>query len=142
MKMIRYMIGLGLTGLLLANMPAFAEVAATHGDTPESYTLKNHPCNINWEGLHLSRRQARDIRNLDIQWQSIRDLIRPALIRDQECFRLMLINPDVTDNQVREMQKEIFIKQEQLRYEALENFLAKRRVLNGKQRIMLHNMLR
>ena len=98
-------------GLLLASVPAYAELDGV---------------NISWESLHLTSGQEKEILILDQQWAQIRDLIRPRLIRDQECLKLMMINPDITDSQIREMQKYIFIKQEQLRYGALEIFLAKK----------------
>lgn len=124
--MINYTIKLGIAGLLISCIQALADADSI---------------NINWERLNLTPKQERSIQVFDKEWQQMKSLIRPKLIRDQERLKLMLANPDVSDVQIRELQKQIFVKQEQLRYEALENFLAKRRLLNSHQREILHEML-
>jgi len=96
---------------------------------------------IRWSSLNLDPWQQKRIKLLDYQWKQINNSIRPILIRDQEKFKKMLLNPNISEDEIREQQRQIFIKQEQLRYHALENFLAKRRLLNEKQRELLHDMI-
>ncbi|OGH97013.1 MAG: hypothetical protein A2104_09655 [Candidatus Melainabacteria bacterium GWF2_32_7] len=95
---------------------------------------------IRWECLNLTPRQEQKFAEFDKDWERIYSIVRPKLIRDQERLKLILTNPDVSDIQIKELQKQIFIKQEQLRYYALENFLSKRHLLTPKQRIILHEI--
>lgn len=125
-----YFTGILFTGVLLITFsPVYAE----------SYCLKDK--DIKWDHLKLSNKQKAQIQNLDQQWKEVSSIIHPKLVRDKERLKLMMFNADVSDNDIREVQKQIIAKQDQLRYEALENFLAKRRVLTQKQREMLHKML-
>ncbi|MFH0703131.1 MAG: hypothetical protein V2B14_06315 [bacterium] len=124
MKMNKFFIKLGIIGILLCGASFSAEASR-----------------IKWEVFNLTYEQKQEIQDLDSQWQKINYAIRPGLIRDQQQLKLLLTNTDSTDNQIRELQKQIFSKQDQLRYEALENFLSKRRLLTAKQRKMLQKML-
>ena len=99
------------------------------------------PVEIKWNRLRLSDKQKVQIQSLDQQWKETNAIIRPALERDKARLKSLISNPAMPDNAIREVQKHIIAKQDQLRYEALENFLAKRRILTLKQRETLHKML-
>lgn len=124
MKIIKYFISLLI--FIMLSSPALAD---------------SNDISIRWEYLNLTQRQQQKMQVLDREWCEIQSLLQPKLIRDQEKLKLMLTNPDVSDTQIREIEKQIFIKQEQLRYYAMENFLAKRRILTVKQKVVLHEML-
>jgi len=94
--------------------------------------------NLMWEELNLTPAQEQRIKELDKKWQEVRGAIKPKLYRDQDQLKHLMLNPNASDDQIREIHKHIFVQQQQLRYEALENFLAKRRVLTQKQREKLH----
>ncbi|EKE03756.1 MAG: hypothetical protein ACD_20C00156G0001 [uncultured bacterium] len=125
MKLISYILGLLFAVMMYGNLPAQADT---------------NNISINWECLNLTEKQEQKFALFDQDWEKIQTIIRPKLTRDQERLKLMLTNPNISDTQIKELQKQIFIRQEQLRYYALNNFLSKRRLLTPNQRIMLHEM--
>ena len=125
MKLISYILGLLFAVMMFGNLPVLADT---------------NNISINWECLNLTEKQEQKFALFDQDWKKIQTIIRPKLTRDQERLKLMLTNPNISDTQIKELQKQIFIRQEQLRYYALNNFLSKRRLLTPNQRIMLHEM--
>lgn len=98
--------------------------------------------NINWSGLELTNEQMVQMESLDNQWQKVQQMVRPKLIRDQQTLRNVITNPNLNEDYIRKLQRDIMLRQEQLRYEATENFLSKRRLLNKDQREKLHKMMK
>ena len=96
---------------------------------------------INWDCLDLSSKQKKQINILDKDWQTLNSDVRPGLLKDQANLKLMLNDPNSSDDKIRELQWKILSKQQMLRYEAMENFLSKRRLLSPKQRVILQQML-
>jgi len=109
----------------------------------------NQPCNVsqkgymnvNWNQLNLSSTQQKKINDLDIQWRELEHLVKSKIIRDQQNLKNIIKNPNVQEEKIRNIQRDIMLRQEQLRNEATENFLSKRRILNSKQKIILHKMI-
>ena len=96
---------------------------------------------IKWERLNLTQCQRKSIRSLDMQWQGISLHLRQKIIKDQRRLRCLLGNQFVTEEQLRKVYYRILRNQRELRKEALENFIKKRRILNYSQKKTLHNKL-
>lgn len=96
---------------------------------------------IDWNELDLSKSQMETIQKLDEDWSQVEQLIRPKIIRDQQQLKNVMGNPDADENLIRKLQNDIMLRQKQLRYEATENFLSKRRVLSPDQRKKLHQQM-
>lgn len=96
---------------------------------------------IEWSQLNLNDDQMKRIRELDAQWKSVEQIVRPKIIRDQQQLKNIMNNPNANEDQIRKLQKDIMVRQDQLRYEAIENFLSKRRILNQEQREKLHKIM-
>ncbi|MEW5821428.1 MAG: Spy/CpxP family protein refolding chaperone [Cyanobacteriota bacterium] len=97
--------------------------------------------NINWSELNLTAEQSVKINQLDEEWKRIQQVIRPRLVRDQQQLKNIMKNPDTDEDRIRKLQNDIMLRQKQLRYEATENFLSKRRVLTPEQREVLHKKI-
>lgn len=97
--------------------------------------------NVNWNQLNLNTVQQKRINELDNQWKQLENLVKPKIIRDQQTLKNIIKNPNVKESNIRQLQKDIMLRQEQLRNEATENFLSKRRLLNSNQKTQLHKML-
>lgn len=133
-------------GILLSQLTAVAQVQNQQvQNVSQSRASSNFSnkglVNINWTQLNLSEDQAKKMNELDDQWGRIEQLIRPKIIRDQQQLKNIMSNPNADDEQIRNLQRDIMTRQEQLRFEATENFLSKRRILNTKQREVLHKMM-
>ncbi|MDD3149910.1 MAG: hypothetical protein PHV68_03670 [Candidatus Gastranaerophilales bacterium] len=99
------------------------------------------PTSIDWMALGLSQTQQLQICKLDEDWAMKSGDLKKDLQEFQKQLRILMKNPNSLDKNIKETQWQIFIKQQQLQYEAVENFLAKRRLLNYNQRIKLHKMI-
>lgn len=117
-------------------MVAFSKNAHSYCFTPVKY----YPV-IMWENLNLSETQLARIRILDLKWQRVRRDLSFQIIHDKERLRKLLANPYTSDKTIRDLQNQILINQNNLRYCAMENFLLKRSVLDRFQRERLHQML-
>lgn len=113
----------------------------SYSQSSGGYNNNRGNVSIDWQLLNLTEDQKRKIKELDLQWTSLEQTIRPKILRDQQQLKTIMVNPNADDNQIRKLQKDIMIRQEQLRYEATENFLSKRRLLNDEQRQKLHKMM-
>jgi Spy/CpxP family protein refolding chaperone len=109
-------------------------------NTSETISSKSYS-DIEWSDLSLTEDQLSKIQELDEEWKRVEQLIRPKIIRDQQQLKNIMSNPHIDEDQIRKLQRDIMLRQEQLRYEATENFLSKRRLLNTKQRETLHKMM-
>jgi len=97
---------------------------------------------INWNKLNLTQYQATQINKLDDEWDLINSKIKPDLINNQKKLKVMLTDPNATECAIRNLYIEIILEQEHLKYQALEIFLAKRRLLKRDQLVKLHQMLK
>lgn len=97
--------------------------------------------NINWLTLDLTTEQKKQIKALNDEWKRVQQLIRPKIIRDQQKLKNVMSNPNADEDQIRKLQSDIMLRQKQLRFEATENFLSKRRILSDPQREKLHKMM-
>jgi len=125
MKMSKF-IKFSILGLFFFCLPVFAEI---------------NKMNINWEYLNLTPKQKHEVAILDKRWKKVNAFIRPQLLSNQQKLKTLLSKPNIPDEEIRELQKQIFLEQTQLRSEALENFLSKKRLLDNKQRQVLLKML-
>lgn len=121
---------------------AFAQSPVQNVSLSQSrVTVNKGMTGINWSELNLSKDQQNSIKKLDQEWSRVEQLIRPKIIRDQQQLKNVMSNPNADDNLIRKLQNDIMLRQKQLRYEATENFLSKRRLLNQDQRKMLHKQM-
>jgi Spy/CpxP family protein refolding chaperone len=136
----------GLIYVVFTGMPALSQVQpasmsqSSKSLSSENLTTRNYT-QINWGKLNLSSEQMEKIQSLDKEWMRIQQLIRPKIIRDQQQLKNIMSNPEVDEDLIRKLQRDIMLRQEQLRYEATENFLSKRRILTSEQREKLHKMV-
>lgn len=96
---------------------------------------------VDWNEIGLSSTQQMQICKLDEEWAVKSSDLKKDLYEFQKQLRILMKNPNSLDKSIKEAQWQIFIKQQQLQYEAVENFLAKRRLLNHAQRNKLHNII-
>ena len=107
----------------------------------QTYNNNRANVNINWGLLNLSNDQLKRIKDLDTDWERIQQLIRPKIIRDQQQLKNVMSNPNADEDLIRKLNNDIMLRQKQLRFEATENFLSKRRLLTPEQRENLHKMM-
>ena len=96
---------------------------------------------IDWSSFNLSLRQINQIRVYDNDWKIRSSILKSDLIKYQKRLKYLFSDPNAKNSDIRELQWQIFVKQQQLQYEALENFLNKRQVLSYEQRVRLHQIL-
>lgn len=130
--------------VLLNILPAFAqqEPGVQNVSIQQGYSTEPRMnTSINWENLDLSDEQEVKIKELNEDWKRIEQLIRPKIIRDQQQLKNVMSNPNADEDLIRKLQRDIMLRQKQLRFEATENFLSKRRILNPDQREKLHKYM-
>ena len=134
-----------ITGIVLINYPVFAQdmqqVQNVSASQSYSNSISKSYSSINWLNLDLSEDQKKQITTLNEDWKRVQQLIRPKIIRDQQKLKNVMSNPNADENEIRKLQGDIMLRQKQLRFEATENFLSKRRVLSNPQREKLHKMM-
>ena len=92
---------------------------------------------INWDSLNLTPYQKKRIEMLDREWNFINATIRPGLENEQKLFEKFLNDPCSNEYTLRNLYLQILAKQNQLKYQALEVYLAKRRLLSKSQLNMM-----
>ena len=132
--------------ITITTLPAFAQHQqmqnVQNASTSQTYNNVNKAnVSINWAHLNLTNDQSKKIKELDAQWERIQQLIRPKIIRDQQQLKNVMSNPNADEDLIRKLNNDIMLRQKQLRFEATENFLSKRRVLTTGQRETLHKMM-
>lgn len=130
-----------ILGLIITSGPLFAQDMQQVQSVSTSQTYAKSYGNINWLTLDLTDEQKRQIKTLNDDWKRVQQLIRPKIIRDQQKLKNVMSNPNADEDQIRKLQGDIMLRQKQLRFEATENFLSKRRVLSNEQREKLHKMM-
>ena len=105
------------------------------------FAIEKNNVSINWEKLNLSKEQGKNIEMLDMKWKKINETIRPQILRDQQKLKCVLKNQNATDSEIRQIQMQILMNQNRLKYEALELFLDKRRLLTPIQRKKFHMLI-
>ncbi len=96
---------------------------------------------FDWKSLNLTPSQAQKIKQLDGNWENINKKTLPHLKKDQIKLKKALKSPNISENSIRDLYISIMMQQQRLRYNAIEIFLAKRRLLNEKQLCELNKEL-
>ena len=134
-----------IIGIVLINCPVFAQDMQQVQNVSASQSYNNSFSkgygSIDWLNLDLSEDQKKQITTLNEDWKRVQQLIRPKIIRDQQKLKNVMSNPNADENEIRKLQGDIMLRQKQLRFEATENFLSKRRILSNQQREKLHKMM-
>ena len=134
-----------IIGIVLINCPVFAQDMQQVQNVSASQSYNNSFSkgygSIDWLNLDLSEDQKKQITTLNEDWKRVQQLIRPKIIRDQQKLKNVMSSPNADENEIRKLQGDIMLRQKQLRFEATENFLSKRRILSNQQREKLHKMM-
>jgi len=99
-------------------------------------------CSIDWNKLHLSADQSNQIKQLEQQWYKESGEIIPQIKEDQVKLQRALADHNADGVQVLALQQAVSRKKEQLNSIAMQNYLAKRKVLNEEQKKQLEDMVR
>ncbi|MBS1993792.1 MAG: hypothetical protein JSS83_24920 [Cyanobacteria bacterium SZAS LIN-3] len=101
----------------------------------------NPPCCIDWNKLTLSPAQSSQIKQLDQQWYRESGEIIPLIKDDQSKLQRALADHNADPVQVMTLQQSVARRKEQLNSIAMQNFLAKKKVLDEGQKKQLEDMV-
>jgi Spy/CpxP family protein refolding chaperone len=99
-------------------------------------------CSIDWNKLNLTHAQSEQIKQLEQQWYKESAEIIPQVKEDQVKLQRSLADHGADGVQVISLQQQVSRKKEQLNSLAMQNFLAKKKVLNEDQKKQLEDMVR
>jgi len=102
----------------------------------------NPPCCIDWNKLSLTPAQSNQIKQLDQQWFKESGEIIPQIREEQSKYQKALADHNADPVQVMTLQQAVARKKEQLNSIAMQNFLAKKKVLDDAQKKQLEDMVR
>jgi Spy/CpxP family protein refolding chaperone len=122
-------IGLGLVAL-----PVAAEPPAMGG-------LRGATQNVNWGAMPLTATQKDAIKKHDAVWQQAFEQLYPEIVQERKRLKQLLMNPNTDHDAIFRSLQHLEDKEQELRYEAVKNFLLKKQELTPTQREqMLRNM--
>jgi len=102
----------------------------------------NSASSIDWNKLNLTAAQSSQIRELEQQWFKESSEIIPQIKEDQSKLQRAMADHSADGVQVIAVQQSVGRKREQLQSLAMQNFLAKKKVLNDAQKKQLEDMVR
>lgn len=97
---------------------------------------------VDWSTLNLNSDQTNKILKLDAEWQNKSKALLPKLKENQQKLNQILNNPNSTDQQIRDINKQVTNMELDLQNLAMENFLAKRNILTIDQRKKLLEIIK
>lgn len=96
---------------------------------------------IDWTKLELNPQQNTQIQSLESQWYKEFSDISPQIREDQTKLQRLLTDRNPDSLQVVALQQAIARRKEQLNLAAMQNYLAKKKVLNEKQQTQFEQMI-
>jgi Spy/CpxP family protein refolding chaperone len=117
-----------------AALPAAAQDAA-NGQMPPA---RNH---VDWKSLNLTASQQEQIQRLDNEWNTHYSSVMPQIRHQQMRLRELFKNPKSDPLEIVATQQSVTRLQEQLRSEAMANYLRKRALLSPTQQKQLESQM-
>lgn len=96
---------------------------------------------IDWEQLNLNSDQKTHIQDLDSQWKSIYNQLAPNIRQKEAKLLQMMNNPHSNEAEIMKLQNEINQDKIELKQQATELFLSKRKCLKPEQKKRLMEMV-
>ncbi len=96
---------------------------------------------VNWESLELSDDQRLRLTELDHQWHQTAEEAVPRIQRNQQRLRQLMASPNPSEEDVLAIQQRIHQDKLNLKMQATQIFLMKRKVLTPPQQAKLRKML-
>lgn len=96
---------------------------------------------VNWDRLDLSSQQRNSLNNLDEQWHGTVSEVAPRLHENERKLKHLMRSPNADEEEILSLQQQIHKDKAQLKMEATQIFLNKRKVLNKEQQQKLRNMI-
>jgi Spy/CpxP family protein refolding chaperone len=107
---------------------SFADTVAT---PPTQYS-------VNWQRLPLTPAQQTAIKRHDQLWQRAFEQLYPEIIADRKHLSQLLLSKETDTEAIFQTLKRLEDKEQELRYEAVKNFLLKKQELTPAQQAQLH----
>lgn len=96
---------------------------------------------VEWKKLSLSAPQSQQIQSLEQDWNSKYMKLQPDILEHQRKLAKLLMDPKSDPLEIMSTNQRIAHLKEQLRNEAVTNYLKKRAVLNSDQQHQLEGMM-
>lgn len=96
---------------------------------------------VNWDSLDLSDSQRNNLKNLDNRWKSTVSDIVPRIQTNERKLKQLMQSSKPNEGEILKLQQQIHEDKTQLKMEATEIFLHKRKVLNNQQQEKLQKMI-
>jgi Spy/CpxP family protein refolding chaperone len=93
--------------------------------------------NVNWGAIPLSPAQKDALRKHDVMWQQAFEQLYPEIVSERKRLRLLLMQPNTDHDAIFRSLQHLEDKEQELRYEAVKNFLLKKQELTPQQREQL-----
>lgn len=103
--------------------------------------LADPACCVDWSKLNLTPQQNQQVQELETQWLTEYNQIKPAIAEDQRKLQRLLESHNADPVELMAVQSSLNRKKEQLAQAAAANYSRKRRVLNENQQHQLQQMI-
>jgi Spy/CpxP family protein refolding chaperone len=107
----------------------------------KDYSTAAFQQNVNWDRMPLSMEQKQAMQKHDVLWQRAFEQLYPEIQAERQRLRQLLLQPDTDHNAIFKALRQLEDKEQELRYEAVKNFLLKKEELTPAQRQQLQQQV-
>lgn len=136
-RMSKVVCALGISIVIAGNAAAVAD----EGVAPGGCSGHGKTACVDWKRLNLNNQQSQQIDHLQEEWNAKYQRLQPQILTLQTRLRTKFADPSADPLEIMATQQTLARLQEELRNEAMANYLRKRAILSMQQQRQLEGMV-